>query len=153
MKQYAITWAFLILVLAMAYQAKYYVGANPVIRPPLNRIEPFKNMAATAILPDGKTEFIDNLAPADASLKAMREPYALLKDRLSLSGPEPTNSISSAACYDADFQKRLEMTGNYRQITNNYRRGAPDSCSAPLHELIMKTYKAEPLPFSGCLKV
>ena len=44
------------------------------------------------------------------------------------------------------FQQRLEKTGNYRQLTNNYKRGTPDSCSEPLHEMTLSYYDVKPLP-------
>jgi hypothetical protein len=91
------------------------------------------------------------LAPADASLESMRQSYALLKDSLSAKDDVERPSFSAATCYDADFQKRVERVGNFRQMTNNYKRGTPDSCSAPLHDLVGRQYKPEVIAFSGCL--
>ena len=88
--------------------------------------------------------------PADAQLADMRRPYSLLLDRLPAYEGAPQRP-SSKKCFEADFQKRLEKTGNYRQMTNNYKRDGPDSCSAPNHELLLSFYKTDPLPFSGCL--
>ena len=149
-------WVPLVLLLALAYRNKYYIGANPIVRPRLERIEPFVGapaaVAAEKPAVEPVAEAAGSLAPADASLKAMRKPYALLGDVLEAEDNTTRPSLTSAACYDTDFQKRLEATGNYRQMTNNYKRGVPDSCSAPLHDLVLRQYKEEPIAFSGCLR-
>ena len=112
---------------------------NPVVRSRLGRVEPFQNKAPF----ENAVETIDDLEPADATLNKPREPYSLLKDVLPLSTKRV--SPTSQRCYEADFQPRLEKTGNFRQLTNNYKRAAPDSCSAPLHETVLSFYKVEPL--------
>jgi hypothetical protein len=61
------------------------------------------------------------------------------------------DGLNAQHCYEGDFQTRLERTGNYRQLTNNYKRGDPNSCTAPLQNLVLPFYKIEPLPYSGCL--
>jgi hypothetical protein len=66
-------------------------------------------------------------------------------------GIQPRGSFNSQTCYGSDFQTRLERTGNFRQLTNNYKRGSPDSCSAPLQDVAMGYYKIDPLPEAGCL--
>lgn len=63
----------------------------------------------------------------------------------------PRPSFNSQTCYESDFQIRLERTGNYRQLTNNYKRGDPDSCSAPLQDTAMGYYKEDGVPYTGCL--
>ena len=40
-----------------------------------------------------------------------------------------------------DFGRLIERTGNFKQMTNNFEHGYPDSCSAPYHELILDVYK------------
>lgn len=64
----------------------------------------------------------------------------------------PRPSFTSQTCYESDFQTRIERTGNYRQLTNNYKRGDPDSCSAPLQDTALGYYKTEPVSAEGCLK-
>lgn len=63
----------------------------------------------------------------------------------------PRAAFNSQTCYESDFQVRLEKTGNYRQLTNNYKRGDPDSCSAPLQDTAMGYYKVDAVPQTGCL--
>jgi hypothetical protein len=58
----------------------------------------------------------------------------------------PRGTFNSQTCYETDFQVRLEKTGNYRQLTNNYKRGDPDSCSAPLQDTAMGFYKVDAVP-------
>ena len=90
-----------------------------------------------------ETEYIDG--PADASLKQPRKPYNLLEQL----PPAPRGSISclnAACCAETDFEWRTNLTGNFLQRTNNYKREFPDSCSAPLTELNLAFYKNSVLP-------
>lgn len=152
-KTFLYVWTPLVLLLALAYRNKHYIGANPIVRPRLERLEPFQTMSAPAKAEAKPVEDVmGGLSPANASLKEMRKSYTLLADHLATEDNYRKPSLTSAACYDADFQKRTEMTGNYRQMTNNYKRGVPDSCSAPLHDLVLRQYKEEPIAFSGCLR-
>ena len=83
----------------------------------------------------------DSPAPADLS---MRAPYHLLED--TMKPPRVTESIScvnSRSCYATDFNAAIEKTGNFRQLTNNYKRGYPDSCSSPFQELVLNFYKVK----------
>ena len=61
------------------------------------------------------------------------QPYHLLKESISC--------VDSRSCYATDFQRTIEKTGNFQQLTNNYKRKYPDSCSAPLQELVLNFYK------------
>jgi hypothetical protein len=158
LESFLLIWAVLILLLAISYRSQFWMGANPILRPRLEVLEPFQAtpMPTNKDVPDGPVETFDTLSPADASLDSMRKSYTLLSDPLmtgSLTAQDmPGNkSLTAASCYDADFQKRTEKVGNYRQLTNNYKRGVPDSCSAPLHDLVLKQYKTNPVPFAGCL--
>ena len=70
------------------------------------------------------------------------QPYHLLSDIMG--EPRVKESIScvnSRSCYATDFERTIEKTGNYRQQTNNYKRKYPDSCSAPMQELVLNFYK------------
>lgn len=138
-----VLWLVLVIVVGLLYQSTYYIGNNPILRKRLNRIEAFQNKPAdvTGITDDN----LINMNPADSSLENLRKPYSLLQDVLPIfKGPAPRPS--SQACYELDFQKRLEKTGNYKQLTNNYKRGTPDSCSEPLHEMTLSYYDVKPLP-------
>lgn len=85
----------------------------------------------------------DSPAPADIY---NNQPYHLLSDEMS---PPRTNEtiscVNSRSCYATDFQRMVDKTGNYRQMTNNFKRGYPDSCSAPYQELVLNFYKADPM--------
>jgi hypothetical protein len=85
----------------------------------------------------------DSPSPADVY---NNQPYHLLADELE--PPRTKESIScvnSRSCYATDFERMVSKTGNYRQFTNNYKRGYPDSCSAPYQELVLNFYKADPM--------
>ncbi len=154
LKNFLMVWVPIVLLLALAYRNNRWIGANPVLRERLRVKEPFVAAPGRPAEEEwgDRQEEIGALSPADASLEAMRAPYALLDGVLKptpFDAKKPT--LSAAACYDADFQKRLEKTGNYRQLTNNYRRGVPDSCSMPLHDLVNKAYEVPVVPFKGCV--
>ena len=67
------------------------------------------------------------------------QPYHLLSDEFE----KGESNVTSRSCYTSDFENVLSETGNFRQITNNYKRGYPDNCSTPFQELI-GFYKAIP---------
>jgi hypothetical protein len=86
----------------------------------------------------------DTPAPADLY---NNQPYHLLGDELPPPRVNETIScVNSRSCYATDFDRMISKTGNYRQMTNNYKRGYPDSCSAPYQELVLNFYKADPMP-------
>ena len=78
-------------------------------------------------------------APVDF---ANRSSYLLLSDEMK---PLPADSgiscVNSRSCFAADFDRLQEKTGNFRQLTNNYKRGYPDSCSSPFQELVLSFYE------------
>lgn len=55
-------------------------------------------------------------------------------------GEGTIGSVGSNECYKADFQNKLQLTGNYRQMTNNYKHKYPDSCSGIPQEFIASFY-------------
>ena len=74
-------------------------------------------------------------------------PYHLLGDEMSPPRVKETIScVNSRSCYATDFERMVSKTGNYRQMTNNYKRGYPDSCSAPYQELVLNFYQADSIP-------
>lgn len=84
--------------------------------------------------------------PAPASLNE-RIPYHLLQGVLkdAPKDNQDNSQLNSCACYNKDFANRIQLTGNYRQLTNNYKRENPDSCSAPFHELVNNFYEVQKL--------
>jgi hypothetical protein len=77
--------------------------------------------------------------PADATLDTPREPYNLLGDYLKPAECRIAN-LKSECAYVADGQKRIEKTGSYGQITNNYKKAKPDNGSTLLRELSLSFY-------------
>lgn len=86
----------------------------------------------------------DSPGPADLY---NNQPYHLLADEMSPPRVKETIScVNSRSCYATDFERMVSKTGNYRQMTNNYKRGYPDSCSAPYQELVLNFYKTDAMP-------
>lgn len=72
------------------------------------------------------------------------ESFHLLQDVMAAPRlKESLSCVTSRSCYATDFQRSIEKTGNFRQLTNNYKRSGPDSCSAPFQELVLNFYKNE----------
>ena len=85
----------------------------------------------------------DTPGPADLY---NNQPYHLLADEMSVPRDnESLSCVNSRSCYATDFQRMVDKTGNFRQMTNNYKRSYPDSCSAPYQELVLNFYKADPM--------
>jgi len=73
------------------------------------------------------------------------QPYHLLSDEMGMPREkEALSCVTSRSCYASDFQRILEKNGSFRQLTNNYKRGYPDSCSGLQQELTMNFYKTRP---------
>jgi hypothetical protein len=137
-------WIFITFLFALYLQNQDYYGENPILRKRLEVKEPFK------VNPSEQRDPMPDLAstmkssPGDPKLNTPRAPYNLLDGWLS---PVTCDQYPTAErCHDMDFQKRLEKTGTFRQLTNNYKRGDPNSCSAPIQDLVMNFYKVEPIP-------
>lgn len=79
---------------------------------------------------------------ADANL-ANDQPYHLLQDERASAQPR-LSTVTTAGCYTTDMEQHLSKVGNHRQLTNNYRRAGPDSCSAPWKELLFHFYEMTP---------
>ena len=58
---------------------------------------------------------------------------------------ETISCVNSRSCYATNFERMVDKTGNFRQMTNNYKRNYPDSCSSPYQELVLNFYKADPM--------
>jgi hypothetical protein len=169
---FVLAWTFFFLVLVLFVQARDYLGSNPILRARQERIEAFQGGApsdrgissastSSAGILDvfrGGDKAADRpesagggLMPGDASLDKASAPYALLAGWLTPAAA-PSIPYDAQRCHETDFQARLERTGNYRQLTNNYKRGAPDSCTAPLQDRLLPFYDATPVPAMGCLE-
>ena len=110
-------WLVFTLSLAVFTQSRDFYGPNPILRPRLEVKEPFQMQD-----PEGVVE--GNLSPADVT--DSRTSYALLKT----SDVELPRVLSSENCRKVDFATRLEQTGNYRQMTNNFEHANPSSCTS-----------------------
>jgi len=139
-------WIFVILLLVFFIQFRDSYGPNPILKRRVGIVEAFQAESRISETPD---RTIKGVNPGDPGLGNPREPYSLLKGWLPLAS-EPTY-MNAASCRAADFQTRLEPTGNFRQLTNNYKRGDPDSCSGPIQDLTFAIYKSDPIPDTGCI--
>ena len=110
-----------------------------IVRPAIQVKEPFVSGEPVV---KGVTEMNWNAAEAD--IADQRTPYNLLKGVLPSDGSK-LSGMSAQRCYEADFENRL-MTSSRKQMTNNYQRLNPDSCTAPFTELVTSFYKVDPLP-------
>lgn len=103
--------------------------------------------AGTRLTPEELKGNYDIVAgPGTADLNP-RVPYHLLQGVLE-NAPvdnQDNTELNACACYTIDFANRIQRTGNYTQLTNNYKRANPDSCSAPFHELVNNFYKKQTL--------
>lgn len=73
---------------------------------------------------------------------ANRSSYLLLEDELK-GMDSGISCVNSRSCFASDFGRLQEKTGNFRQLTNNYKRGYPDSCSSPFQELVNSFYDSK----------
>ena len=151
-------WAFVILLLTFFLQAQQYYGPNPIFRPRISVKEPFqvgsgrKGVGVAVAEPAG-----GGLEPGSPDLETPKTPYNLLKGWLPSAATadpptDPSRTMTAQRCRSVDFQTRLERTGNFRQLTNNYKRGDPNSCSGPFQDLVLRFYETEPVPQVGCIQ-
>lgn len=129
-------WLIVTVLIVFLLQSRMYYGSNPIVRQRIEVKEAFQNNQVL--------EEVTDTTLADASLDQPRQPYSLLLGWLPLA-TEPTYTTAET-CRTLDFQPRLERTGNFRQLTNNYKRGDPDSCSGPIQDLTLAFYKTTPVP-------
>ena len=144
-----LAWIFVILLFVFFIQARDYYGPNPIVRKRLNTVEAFQAQAQKMI--DVESMNMNGMNPAtDTSVTKPRVPYSLLGEWLTLT-KDPMYKTAQG-CHAIDFQTRLEKTGNFRQLTNNYKRGDPDSCSGPIQDLTFAIYKTTPIPNVECIQ-
>ena len=144
---FILSWLFIVLLAVFFIQSREFYGANPIMRPRQGVVEAFQSAGAPPIQ-NSEDINLNGMSPGDPDLMNLRQPYALLKGWLPLAA-EPTY-MTAKTCHESDFQGRLEKTGNFRQLTNNYKRGDPDSCSGPIQDLTLAFYKTDPIPNTGC---
>ena len=113
-----------------------------IVRNAIQVKEPFQGKEDDGVV-KGVTDMSGTNA-AEADLADQRTPYNLLKGVLPTDGSK-LSGMSAQRCYEADFENRL-MTSSRKQMTNNYQRLNPDSCTAPFTELVTSFYKVDPLP-------
>jgi len=135
---------FIILLIVFLIQSRLYLGSNPIVRSRIEIQEAFENEKPKNKVEDVEAINLNGMSPADASLNQPRQPYSLLLGWLPLA--TETTYTTAERCRALDFQPRLERTGNFRQLTNNYKRGDPDSCSGPIQDLSLAIYKTTPIP-------
>ena len=119
---------------------------------PDNPLEPFTNvlneLPSPSVVSRSSEELTDSPLveylpgkPAPVELRN-KDPYHLLEDQLPAArDPLTISCVNSRSCYATDTEAYLSKTGNYRQLTNNYKRNYPDNCSAPRQELVLSFYK------------
>lgn len=135
-------WAVALLAMALVVQYTQYKSFF-IVRPAIEVKEAFQNAPAQIV---GITEMSGSVGPADSDLANLSQPYHLLRGTLPDATRDKTSGLSAQRCFETDFTRRIEKTGNYKQLTNNYKRMNPDSCTAPLTELVTSFYTITPLP-------
>lgn len=144
---------FIVLVIIVVWiKSVFHVQGYNVLTPVQKRwwmdsasaLEPFMN---PPVVKEKNQEDIADHSPGKPSPVDLYryEPYLLLEDVLP-KGKETPSSVTSQSCYTMDAEAYLSKVGNYRQLTNNYKREYPDHCSSPLQEFILPFY--EPKPFT-----
>jgi|688.fasta_scaffold651125_2 hypothetical protein len=138
-------WAIAILALALVLRYTQYTSFF-IVRPAIEVKEPFQNTPqGVRGITEASTD-LDAIQPADADLENLKKPYHLLRGVLPDATRDKTSGLSAQRCFETDFNRRIEKTGNYKQLTNNYKRMNPDSCTAPMTELVTSFYNVTPLP-------
>ena len=125
-------------------QALQVGGSFSIVRSRIDVKEPFEDGKGGASEPVLGVLEMAATGPADANVANQRQPYNLLNGVLPEDDRNRLSTLSAQTCYEADFENRLQRS-SHRQLTNNYKRLNPDSCSAPFHELVTSFYKVEPL--------
>jgi len=100
--------------------------------------ETFENIKDVTNTQESSPDLLNKHSPVERS----NQPYHLLQDVMSAPRlKESLSCVTSRSCYSTDFQRGIEKIGNYNQLTNNYKRNYPDSCTSPLQELVLNFYK------------
>ena len=126
-----------IIVLIILAMTAFILPSKPVIIEEQSNIDAFQPTA------DPAQDILDYLPnqPSPVDLQNS-QPYHLLSDIMGQPRvKESVSCVNSRSCYATNFEHTIEKTGNYNQLTNNYKRKYPDSCSSPLQELVLNFYK------------
>lgn len=117
--------------------------------------ENLAQVLATAPEPDAVSGKFVPLAQGE-DVKRGGGPYTLIQDVSCLKSVERVaaadkgpwtegtagNEPNAEDCYRHNYQACMNSTGgSYAQVTNNYMRTNPDSCSSPFHEFLGNFYK------------
>jgi hypothetical protein len=107
-----------------------------------NKLEGFESQPAPlSDVKESDTAVLSPNGPSPANIEN-RQPYHLLSDIMAHSREkESVYSVNSRSCYATDFERTMEKTGNFRQMTNNYKRNYPDSCSGWNQDLTLNFYQ------------
>lgn len=135
----------LLLAGLLISQQVEYGGSFFVVRDRLSVKEPFEGGEGKGAEPVVGVLEMAPSGPADANIENQRKPYNLLNGVLPDDEKNRLSGLSAQGCYEVSFQNTLQKA-SYKQLTNNYKRYNPDSCSAPFTELVTSFYKIEPLP-------
>ncbi len=73
------------------------------------------------------------------------EPYTLLEKLPTTNQAQPHYGENAFSCHAKDYWRTHELTGNYRQETNNYKKNYPDSCTSARGEFVLSFYEGQPL--------
>ena len=139
------------MLVAMATVLIYQViVVTPIARPRIE-VEGFrgsdeKTAAVIAESPDPELvagKYVD-MQPGEA-VDRSGLPFTLLSDSDCLkvvAAPIKGSEPNSEGCYRRNTQACMNSRGgSYAQVTNNYMRLNPDSCSSPFHEFLGNFYK------------
>lgn len=136
----AIFVAILIVGLLFSRQHSNISGFQDIYAPVRKMKEGFQDIPVI-----GRIEVDEQSGPAKAALDDPRKPYHLLSGVLQDAPRDTIGCLRAGCCNETDFEARTNLTGNYLQRTNNYKRSYPDNCTGPLHEFTMAFYKTTPL--------
>jgi hypothetical protein len=127
----------IIVILVLLGVIAFTLPSKPIV------IEEQSNVDAFQPTADPAQDILDYLPnqPSPVDLQNS-QPYHLLSDIMGEPRvKESVSCVNSRSCYATNFERTIEKTGNYNQLTNNYKRKYPDSCSSPLQELVLNFYK------------
>jgi hypothetical protein len=105
-------------------------------------VEGFQSLGVREEQKEDDLEHI-RVGAAPASLDR-RHPYHLLGDVLP-SETARASGVTSRSCWATDAEAQLSKVGSYRQLTNNWRREYPDSCSMGRQEMVLGFYEPRAL--------
>jgi len=130
-----------IIIFGWCMVAFVFLVLPELVKEPFSNIEEHSGYPTKQLCSMPLTSPLPQLSgPADATLDEARKPYHLLGDYLE-PAEERVANLKSECAYIADGQRRIELTGSYGQITNNYKKAKPDNGSTLRRELSLSFYK------------